>query len=107
MLLNSGDCLACSFLQACKVAIVSYLFVGDWAAMQFSKVYIVHNITRLITVSIGSRLCNTLPCEHACQPSPQGGFCYCQRGFQLNWRDNTTCQGKRSLAILTSYDIGI
>ena len=52
--------------------------------------------------TVGSRLCSLLSCEHACHPSPLGGVCYCQQGFQLDPTDSRTCQGKQQRTTLTS-----
>nr|XP_039251753.1 low-density lipoprotein receptor-related protein 2-like [Styela clava] len=37
-----------------------------------------------------SSLCGALSCDHECQPSPTGGFCYCPFGYQVDV-DGSSC----------------
>ncbi|CAL1543756.1 unnamed protein product [Lymnaea stagnalis] len=38
-----------------------------------------------------SNACADKSCDHACQPTPTGGWCYCSPGYQINKEDNRTC----------------
>ncbi|XP_041374759.1 low-density lipoprotein receptor-related protein 2-like [Gigantopelta aegis] len=38
-----------------------------------------------------SSRCRELSCDHACQPTQNGGVCYCNTGFMLDPKDNRTC----------------